>query len=597
MVLKIEKLHRYYLFVWLQLVMAIIAIGFIAKLQADMEMSMAKNSTLVLESHEVANKLTLAHLWLEEVMRGQPDIDLEKNVFGEFDAAYKILLKIKMTITPPDSQTKHADMVLAATELEKQFDQLKQLTLTRIRHGRDGTLADDIQLDLVFNQVFNTAMNRSNQLTDLLEMHFRKHQSVMQQQHHYGIYMLVFIFGLQLLLSFIYRRVLDQRNSELQISEKTSKAIVDTAVDGIMITDLRGYIVRLNPAAAAIFQYDVGSLIGRSVSVIIPRPIAEKHEQLMSHFKGLSMPGVVGISREVTGMRQDGSQVPVEIAISEFDINGERFFSAIIRDITFRKKMEGDLILARKQAETADRVKSEFLDNMGHELRTPMNGIIGMLELLQATEVDEKQQDYLKVAISASNTLESLLNDILDFTRLDSDRFEIENLQFDINQLCKEIGNFFAVQAIAKGLAIEFEFDTAIPAQLWGDPIRIRQILNHLMANAIKFTDTGKVCLSSEILTDDVDELYIRIAVKDTGAGINESLRLSIFEAFTQVDGSITRRHGGTGLGLAISQKLAQIMRGSIGVQSEVGEGSKFWLDLPLAKSNSSRDSNQNLAS
>jgi signal transduction histidine kinase/DNA-binding NarL/FixJ family response regulator/HPt (histidine-containing phosphotransfer) domain-containing protein len=232
----------------------------------------------------------------------------------------------------------------------------------------------------------------------------------------------------------------------------------------------------------------------------------------------------------------------------------------------------------------AARLKSEFLANMSHEIRTPMNGVLGMIELLSRTSLDEKQSRYLGTLQTSAGGLMSVLNDILDFSKIEAGKMELREENCRVRALVDEVTELFAARAELHGVRIEASVDGDVPSQVEADTERVRQVLSNLVGNAVKFTESGSITVRASVEEAKGQMFLLRFEVTDTGIGIEPALQSKLFEAFSQVDGSLTRKHGGTGLGLAICKQLVVLMKGRMGVTSEPGRGSTFWFVLPMRR-------------
>jgi two-component system sensor histidine kinase/response regulator len=251
------------------------------------------------------------------------------------------------------------------------------------------------------------------------------------------------------------------------------------------------------------------------------------------------------------------------------------------------QRLEGtvsDLKVAKETAEAASRAKSQFLANMSHEIRTPMNGVLGLLELLQMDALTEKQRNFVDTAMSSGRSLLSIINDILDFSKIEAGRMELSVMNFDLRDLVEEVTGFFAEQAYRKKLELACQIFPEVHPALKGDPDRLRQILVNLLGNAIKFTDKGEVIVRVKMIEDSQASTLLRFEVADTGIGVSPEAQAKIFDAFSQEDGSTTRKYGGTGLGLTIARQLSEMMGGRIGLESLPGRGSTFWFAARLEK-------------
>lgn len=372
------------------------------------------------------------------------------------------------------------------------------------------------------------------------------------------------------------------------------RAVLDTVIDAIITIDSFGKITQFNPAAELIFGYTPSEILGKNIKILMPDPHQEAHDGYIKRYQTEGFSRLLGKRRELTARRKNGEIFPIELGINSFRASGEELFVGSIRDISERKVIENkieeythDLEIARLQADSANKMKSEFLAMMSHEIRTPMNGIIGMADLLLESSPTNKQAGYLRTLLSSAEALLTIINDILDFSKIEAGRLTLDPIPLDLRALAEETAHLMTPRARDKGLELIIRMPPSTPSYLIGDPTRIRQILANLVGNAIKFTESGYVMLTVEEDTDlsqRTGKSGIKVSVKDTGIGIPKEAQTHLFQKFMQADASTTRKFGGTGLGLAICKKLVEMMEGTIKVESTLGEGACFSFSMALEK-------------
>jgi two-component system, sensor histidine kinase and response regulator len=363
------------------------------------------------------------------------------------------------------------------------------------------------------------------------------------------------------------------------------QAIFDAVVDAIVTIDQSGRILQWSSGANRIFGYSAEDVVGADLTILMPEPHRSRHAGYIGSFLKTRSAKIIGIGRELTAIRKDGSEFPIELAVSEVRNGDEVFFTGILRDITERKRAEGELVRAREQAEAANLAKSQFLATMSHEIRTPMNGVLGMAALLTSTSLNDRQRRLVENVTRSGQALLGIINDILDFAKIEAGKFELSAVPFDPREALAELTDLFAERCAKKGLEFVYFVAEDVPSRLLGDPVRLRQILINLVGNSIKFTERGEILVELSLARNEPDGLILNFAIEDTGIGIAPEQCSRVFESFHQVDGSMTRARGGSGLGLSITRQLVELMGGKISVESELGRGSRFAFTVHFQRS------------
>jgi PAS domain S-box-containing protein len=367
--------------------------------------------------------------------------------------------------------------------------------------------------------------------------------------------------------------ITEGRNAQEQ-ARKLSRA-TENSPASVVITAKDGTIEYVNPTFCKVTGYTLEEAIGNNPRVLksgnLPKSFYKELWETIN--TGRTWKGDF-INRKKNGEEfwESASISPIKNDESEIT-----HFVAVKQDITERKQMEEELIRARRAADEANKAKGDFLANMSHEIRTPMNAVIGMAHLALKTDLSPKQRDYLKKIQSSANALLGIINDILDFSKIEAGKMDIETVDFNLEDVMDNLANLVTVKAQEKEeLEVLFNINWEVPRFLVGDPLRLGQVLINLSNNAVKFTDSGEIVVSSELLKQNEDQVTLKFSVRDTGIGLTEEQAGKLFQSFTQADTSTTRKYGGTGLGLAISKKLVNMMGGEIWVESEYGQGTTF---------------------
>jgi PAS domain S-box-containing protein len=382
----------------------------------------------------------------------------------------------------------------------------------------------------------------------------------------------------------------EERTKNLKMAEEKSRAIVDNAQDAIIVINDESIVMSWNKAAESIFGYLSTDIIGQSVTTIIPPSYHSDHAQGIARFIKTKKNKLINKGPvELTAINSKGETLPVEMALSTYEIDSANFFSANIRDITARLEAEKETQFAKEQAEQANRAKSAFLANMSHELRTPMNAIIGYSEMLIEDAEDDDNEEIipdLNKINSAGRHLLALINDILDLSKIEAGKMELFLEDIHLQDLLREVIDTSKPLIDKNKNIIKFSSDQTIDL-IHGDAMKIKQALFNLISNAAKFTEDGEISIrvSQEAIND---TNCIHIAITDSGIGIPENKLDTVFEEFSQADESTTKDYGGTGLGLPLSLKFCKMMGGDITISSELGVGSTFTLIFPSTVINES---------
>jgi PAS domain S-box-containing protein len=369
----------------------------------------------------------------------------------------------------------------------------------------------------------------------------------------------------------------------LRQAEAKFRGIVENAVEGIFQTTPDGHYLSANPALARIYGYDSAAELIDSIGDIEHQLYADPIRR-DDFVRLMEADGVVtGFESEI--YRKDGSVIWIsENARAVRNSHGEiEYYEGTVVDISSRKQSE-TLHREKEAAQAANRAKSQFLAHMSHELRTPLNGVIGMLDLLLGTSLGQQQQRYASIARSSADLLLGLINQILDLSKIEAGKLELEHLDFELRPLIEAALEMVSPQARSKGLELTLHMSPELTLPVRGDAQRLQQVLVNLLGNAIKFTSQGRVQVRVTLETETIHQYAVRIAVEDTGIGVPTDRLDRLFRPFSQVDASTTRQFGGTGLGLAISKQLVELMGGKIGVRSQPNSGSIFWFKITLEK-------------
>jgi PAS domain S-box-containing protein len=373
-----------------------------------------------------------------------------------------------------------------------------------------------------------------------------------------------------------------ERTLALTNKEEEIRSLVDNLVDCVIHIDSRGIVRSANPAVLRILGWHPHELIGQNISMLTPEPHRSAHDGYLERYQRTGEARIIGLGREVEGQHRDGRLIPLELVVSKYWVQGQRFFTGTLRDISARKATVKALQAAKAQAEDANRAKDAFLATMSHEIRTPLGGLLGMLELLSLSPLSPEQAETLATARDSGRSLLRILNDILDWSKIEEARLELALQSTSLVQLVAEVANIYAHVASGNSVSLTQRVDTRLSPAHRVDPLRLSQVLNNFVSNAIKFSHGCRVELSAELIARHDGAEEVRFSVKDTGIGIDPAAQQRLFRSYSQANADTARMYGGTGLGLAICRRLAKLMDGRIELHSAPGRGSTFSITLTL---------------
>jgi PAS domain S-box-containing protein len=377
-----------------------------------------------------------------------------------------------------------------------------------------------------------------------------------------------------------------QRSLGQLISEEEHRvtAILDGALDAVIAINAHSRITAWNPQAEKMFGFRREEAVGKLLpDLIIPLAFRDAHTRGLQRFVETGDGPILNRRIEVMALHRDGREFPVELSVMPLRSGRTVSFCAFVRDITSRKELETTLHQAREVAESASQAKSDFVANISHEIRTPLNAICGTTELLLTTCLTPAQRRYAEMCLKASHTLLELVTELLDFSRIESGRLQLELKPYDLRQLVERTIGLLSHRAEQKGLVLSAHIGDHMPALIKGDAFRLQQVLLNLVSNALKFTSQGSVYITAFVVDKEPNCPRFRLSVTDSGIGIPPEDLERIFDRFTQVDSAASRQHGGVGLGLAICKRLTELMGGRIWAESSPGKGSTFIVDMPFS--------------
>lgn len=378
-----------------------------------------------------------------------------------------------------------------------------------------------------------------------------------------------------------HKKKVMELNRELDHTTTFIETVTDNLLDGLVTIDSLGTIQTLNPAVEKLFGYKLEELYGENISILMPEPYRGQHDTYLENYLSDGVPKIIGLGREVIGLRKDGTTFPMDLEVSEFSTSIGAIFIGLVRDVTDRKAAEKEILQSKEEAEKANKAKATFLSQMSHELRTPLNAILGFSQLMMmdSKSLDNRQKKFMDQISSSGKLLLELINDILDFNNAEAGKLRISIKPVQIGSLIDALNDLMGPVADLKRIKLITPTTDFYDHYVLADQTRLMQVVINLISNAIKFNrPEGSVTISIQ----QIDGKKIRFNISDTGPGIAREDLDTLFEPFNPPNRSHPEAKG-TGIGLTIAKQLTELMNGEIGVTSEVGSGSTFYVDLPAA--------------
>ena len=532
-------------------------------------------------------RIALHHDTLVRLSQHEPTTKLHHDDYlSVIEEEFKEILQIQQhfqSVAP-----RHPSILFVLNKAKQQMSQLEQ-TWGNTNHY--GTLSSSVRTNLI--ALAHTLerlqrlhiIDRKEMLADFFSK--RKDKNI----NFLSVILILILSGSYFIyraLALITSMLIQQEETELRF-----RSVTRSIVDGIIATDEEGNIIFWNEGAQLIFGYTEEEILGQPVTILMPEQFRQAHNQGLEKVRTTGVMNLSGQVVEMSGLRKEGKVFPLEVSLASWVVGGKRYFSSVIRDITERwhlnqEKARQELALqqAKESAESANKAKSDFLSNMSHEIRTPMNGVLGMAELLLDMPLSKEARGHVTAIQNSGKSLLGIINDILDLSKVEAGKIELEEIDFHLPDLLESLADFFTLSAMDRKITFHKTCSQRLPSVVVGDPVRLQQVLTNLLSNAIKFTETGRVSLSVYPTVQEGRALQIVFQVKDTGIGIKPEQFAKLFKSFEQCDNSITRKFGGTGLGLAITHRLVTLMRGHIEVESKHKQGSTFKVTLPFTRGN-----------